>query len=80
MYDPDKGYPVIPCMYIYKANIQSDRSLEKLKLRIVVRGDFQNKEMIGYTWDPTVSMMTMNYLLQDACMHKAIVHQLDFIG
>ena len=49
----DKGDPVTPYMDIYKSNIQSDRSLDKLKFRIVVRGNFHNKEMIGETWDPT---------------------------
>ena len=34
-------------MDFYKEKIQSDGSLDKLKLRIVVRGDFQNKEMVG---------------------------------
>ena len=37
--DPEKDEPVTPCMHVYKAKIQSDGSLEKLKLRIVVRGD-----------------------------------------
>ena len=50
---PKDGEPVTPCMDVYKAKIQSDGSLDKLKLRIVVRGDLQNKEMIGDTWSPT---------------------------
>ena len=36
--------------------------------------------MIGYTWSPTASMITLNYFLADAAKHKARVHQLDFIG
>ena len=40
--DPKDGEPVTPCMDVYKAKIQSDGSLDKLKLRIVVRGDLQN--------------------------------------
>ena len=35
-----KDEPVNPCMDVYKAKIQSDGSLDKLKLRIVVRRDF----------------------------------------
>ena len=42
-----------PCMDVYKAKIQSDGIIDKLKLIIVVRGYFQNKEMIGYTCSPT---------------------------
>ena len=49
-----------PCMDVYKAKIQSDGSLDKLKLIIVVIGDLQNKELVGYTWSPTASMSTLN--------------------
>ena len=67
-------------MDVYKAKIQSDGSLDKLKLRIVVRGDFQNKEMVGDTWSPTSFMRPLKYFLADAAKHKTIVHQLYFIG
>ena len=67
-------------MDFYKAKIQSDGSLDKLKLRIVVREDLQNKEMVGDTWSPTASMRTLKYFLADAEKHKARVYQLDFIG
>ena len=66
-------------MDVYKAKIQSDGSLEKLKLRNVVRGDLQNKELVVDTWSPTASMRTLKYFLTDATKHKARVHQLDFI-
>ena len=67
-------------MDVYKAKIQYDGSLDKLKLRIVVRGDLQNKELVGDTWSPTSSMRTLKYFLSDATKHKATVNQLDFIG
>ena len=51
--DPYKGEPVTPCMDIYKAKIQSDGSLDKLKLIIVVGGYLQNKGLVGDTWSPT---------------------------
>ena len=60
--------------------IQSDGSLDKLKLRIVVRGDLQNKEMVGDTCSRTASMRTLKYFLADAAKYKARVHQIDFIG
>ena len=78
--DQNEGEPVTPCMDVYKAKIQSDGSLDKLKLRIVVRGDLQNKEMVGDTWSPTASMRNVKYFLADAAKHKARVQQLDFIG
>ena len=78
--DPNDGEPVTPCMDVYKAKILSYGSLDKLKLRNVVRGDFQNKEMVRDTWSPRASMITLKYFLADAAKHKVRVHQLDFIG
>ena len=37
--DQNEGEPVTPCMDVYKAKIQSDGILDKLKLRLLVRGD-----------------------------------------
>ena len=78
--DQNEGEPVTTCMDVYKEKIQSDVSLDKLKLRTLVRGELQNKEIVGGTWSPTASMMTLKYFLADAAKHKARVHQLDFIG
>ena len=78
--DPKDGEPVTPCMDVYKAKIQFDGNLDKLKLRIVVRGDLQNNEMVRDTWSPTASMRTLKYLLADAAKHKAIIHEIYFIG
>ena len=66
-------------MDVYKAKIQSDGIIDKLKLRIVVRGDLQNKEMVGDTWSPTDSMINLKYFLADVAKHKAEVHKLYFI-
>ena len=67
-------------MDVYKAKIQSDGSLDKLKLRIVVIGYLQNKELVGDNWSPTASKRTLRYFLVDTTKLKAIVHQLNFIG
>ena len=71
--DQKEGEPVTPCMDVYKYKIQSDGSLDKLKLIIVVRGDFQNKEMVGDTWSPTAPMRNFKYFLADVAKHKARV-------
>ena len=78
--DQKEGEPVTPCMDVYKYKIQFDGSLDKLKLRIAVRGDFQNKERVGDNWSPTASMRNLIFSLADTAKHKARVHQLDFIG
>ena len=46
----------------------------------MVRGDLQNKELVGDTWSPTSSMRNLKYFLADATKHKSGAHQLDFIG
>ena len=61
-------------MDVYKAKIQSDGSLDKLKLRILVRADLQNDELVGDTWSQTASMSTLKLFLEDAAKHKARVH------
>ena len=48
--ETEKFEPVTPYMDVYKAKIQYDGSLDKIKLIIVVRGDMKNKELVGYTW------------------------------
>ena len=65
-----------PCMDVYKDKFQSDGSLDKLKLRIVVRGDLKNKDLVGDTWSPTASMRTLKYFSEDAVKHKARVQRL----
>ena len=62
-------------MDVYRAKIKFDGSLDKLKLRIVVRVVLQNKEIFGNTLSPTASMRTMKYFLADAAKLKEIVHQ-----
>ena len=67
-------------MDVYKAKIQSDGSLDKLKLIIMVRGDLHNKKLVRDTWSPTASVGTLKNFFSHATKHKERVHQLDFIG
>ena len=67
-------------MQIIFNNMHNNGSLDNLKLRIVVRGDLKNKEMVGDTELPTASMSTLKCCLSDEAKHKARVNQLDFIG
>ena len=68
--EPKKGEPVTQSMDVYKDKIQSDWSLDQLKLSIVVRGYLQHKEIVGYTWSPTTSM-TLKYFLAYSAKYKA---------
>ena len=80
MDEPEKGEPVTPCMDVYKARIQSDGIIYKLRLIILVRGDIQNRDLIRDTWSPTAFVRTLKYSVENYVKHKAILHQLYFIG
>ena len=57
-------------MDVHRSKIQSYGSLDKLKLRIVVRGDIQNKEIIGETWSTPSSIRTLKCFILDASKQK----------
>ena len=78
--DSVKDEPVTPCIDVKKDKIQSDGSLDKLNMRIVVRKYLQNKELVVDTWSPTASMRTLKYFLAYSTKQKAGVNKLDFIG
>ena len=80
MDDPENGDPATPFMDVYMGKIQYDGSLDNLNLIIVVRGDFQNMEMIGSTWYTTSPMRNLKYFLEDASKYKVRLHQLYFFG
>ena len=67
-------------MDVHKAKIKSDGSIDRLQLIIVVRGDIQNKKLVGHIWSPTAFMSILKWFFEDDVKHKARVHQLDFIG
>ena len=69
MEQPQKVEPVNPFMDVYKSK-KPDGSLHKLKLRIVVRGDLQNNDIIGNAWYSTASTSNLIYLLAYASKHK----------
>ena len=69
-----------PCMDVYKVKIQSDGSLDKLNLIIVVREDLYNKELVVDTWSSTASMRTLKNFLEDETKQKERVHQLYLVG
>jgi hypothetical protein len=75
-----KGETSTPVMEIFKVKVKSDRSLDKLKTRLVVRGDLQDKNITEDKWSPTASFRSLKMFLGHASRLKARVKQLDFVG
>jgi hypothetical protein len=67
-------------MEIFNVKIKSDGSLDKLKTRLVVRGDLQSKTISEDTWSPTASFRALKMFLAHACKCKVRVKQLGFAG
>ena len=57
-------------MGVYKEKLESDGSLDKLKFRIVVREDLQNKELVVDTWSTIASMRTLKYFFENEAGQK----------
>ena len=71
MGEPNNGDPVAPYMDIYKER-KILMEVDKLKLKILVRGDLQNKGVIGDTWYPTASMRNLkNWLTYFSVLRKS---------
>ncbi len=70
----------VPIMEIFKVKILSDGSLDKLKCRLVMRGDLMIKLNMEDKWPPTASFHALKMFLAHAARLKVRVKQLDFIG
>jgi hypothetical protein len=75
---PKDGETVIPTMETNKFKIKSDGSLDKLKCRIMVRGDMQDTATDD-TWLPTAPFRSHKKYLADAARNRCRVNQLDLV-
>ena len=78
--DPQPSEQVIPTKLVLKAKSLADGSLDKLKARIVARGDLQKDNEWQDTWSACASMRTVKMFLALACSFKRRVKQGDFVG
>jgi len=79
--NPKLGEKVYPTLSLYKVKLNSKGLLDKLKSRIVVRGDLMRQDLPhGDPYSPTASSRTLKMFLADAAKHQVRVKQLDFIG
>ena len=79
--EPNADEKVYPTLSLYKVKLNSSGLLDKLKARIVVRGDLMKESRLhGDPWSPTASTRTLKMFLADAARCKARTKQMDFIG
>ena len=78
---PEIGDEIIPAMIIFKAKVTSRGFLDKLKARLVARGDLQHKEEDSDNlWSPCVFARTFKMFVVKAVQLDKSIKQLDFIG
>jgi len=77
---PKDGDISTPVMDTFKVKVKSDGSLDKLKCRLIVRGDLQDKNITEDKWSPTALFRSLKMFLAHASRMKARVKQLDFVG
>ena len=78
--EPKKNKAIIPIMDDNRVKILENGTLDKLKTRLVVRGDIQRAFINEVTWSPTASHRSLKLFLALATKCKCRVLQLDFIG
>ena len=80
---PRKDELAIPIQVVFKAKIDSAGELDKLKARVVVRGDIQQKYGVLsnlITWIATAGFKMLRRFLAEAEKRGKRVKQLDFIA
>ena len=71
---------VLPIKIVYKTKVNADGSLNKLKARVVVRGDLQKLRPGENTWSPTASMRLLKTFVASATQEGKEIKQVDFIA
>jgi hypothetical protein len=76
---PLPGESCTPIMDLNVVKLRSNGTLDKLKNRLVVRGDLQ-RNVEEDTWSPTASFRALKLFLAHAPRLNVRVRQLDFVG
>ena len=77
----DRALPddeVIPVKLALKTKLNSHGGLDKLKARVCLRGDMQERGKIN-VWSPTSSTRLLKRFIADAILNGCKIYQMDFI-
>ena len=78
--EPNHNDIVIPVTAKCRTKLQSDGTIDKLKLRVCLRGDQQGELVDWDTWCPIAGFRELKLFLQLAARLMCRIWQLDFIG
>ncbi|XP_075103702.1 uncharacterized protein LOC142178271 [Nicotiana tabacum] len=75
--DP-KTYDEAMSKWIFKKKLRPDSTIEKYKVRLVIR-DFNQKKGVDYfdTYSPVTKIATIRTLVALAAIHNLVIHQMD---
>ena len=77
---PREDEPIIPVTAKSRTKIKSDGTVDKLKIRICLRGDLQAALTDFDTWCPMAGYRELKLFLAFAVEKKCKIYQIDFIG
>ena len=77
---PFPGEQILPIKQVYKTKLNANGTLNKLKARIVVRGDLQKLRPGENVWSPTASMRLLKTFVANAAQEGKEIKQVDFIA
>ena len=77
--DPLPEDHVIPVMDVYRCKLDKDGLLDKLKTRIVFRGDLYNPQDPQDPWNPHASFLSLRVFLADCAARGSFPCQIDLI-
>ena len=76
--DPLEGDEIVTAMDVYKCKLDPSGLIDKLKTRVVVRGDLLDKSEVD-TWNPHASFLTLKIFLALCALRRMCPGQTDFV-
>ena len=77
--DPGPDDSVIPVMAVFRTKLDKDGLLDKLKTRVVFRGDLYEPKDPQDPWNPHASFLTLKLFLAFAAKNGTFPMQVDFL-
>ena len=77
--DPLPSDPIVPLHTVFRCKITKDGLIDKLKTRVVFRGDLHNPAEPMDPWNPHASFLTLKIFLANCARRGTYPRQVDFL-